>query len=78
MGVNVRCEVCNKFIRHVEFEDLSSIQTDEICSDCSKKIGELYLDFDSSIAKFRAEMEKLFLECRAELSDKIKKGAKWT
>ena len=76
MGVNVRCEVCNKFIRHVEFKDLSSIQTDEICDDCSKKINKLYADFDSSIAKFKTEMEKLFLECRAELSDRIKKGVK--
>jgi len=59
MGVNVRCEVCGTFIRRVETKDIGSIQTDEICDECDKKIKAIYMDFEETVAKFKIALNTL-------------------
>ena len=59
MGVNVRCEVCGKFIRRVEIGNIGSIQTDEICDECDKQIRIIYQEYKECIKKYNAALTKL-------------------
>jgi len=67
MGVNVRCEVCSKFIRRVETKDIGSIQTDEICDNCGKRISETYGDLRDGLTKFRRSLNILNVESLATI-----------
>ena len=66
MGVNVRCEVCGKFIRRVEIKYITSIKEDEICDDCDKKVREIHKDFEENIAKFKGKLGELNIKSKKE------------
>jgi len=59
MGVNVRCEVCGRFIRRVEVKYLDSIKEDEICDDCDTKLRKLHANFEKSVEKFKQKLGEL-------------------
>jgi len=57
--VNVRCEVCGRFIRRVEVKYLDSIKEDEICDDCDTKLRKLHANFEKSVEKFKQKLGEL-------------------
>lgn len=67
MGVDLRCEICNCFIRRVEVADITSITKDELCSDCDAKIKEVYAEFEDSVLKFKKSLDALNVDLSKEL-----------
>jgi len=59
MGVDVRCEVCNKLVRHVEVKNIHTIKDVEVCDECDKVVRKIYNDFEQSIEKFKHALETL-------------------
>ena len=57
--MNVRCEVCDRFIRRVEVKYLDSIKEDEICDDCDTKLRKLHANFEKSVEKFKQKLGEL-------------------
>ena len=57
--MNVRCEVCGRFIRRVEVKYLDSIKEDEICDDCDTKLRKLHANFEKSVEKFKQKLGEL-------------------
>ena len=57
MAVKVFCSACDAFIKDVDIQELQKLTGKEKCTDCGKKIQELYQFLDARIAKFNTDIE---------------------
>lgn len=68
MAVKTFCNICERFIKDIDAPNTQKLTGKEICEDCGKKVGEAQAFLDTSISKYKADLERLLTETKKKFN----------
>ena len=64
MAIDIKCSVCEKFIKEANDEDIQRLTGKEVCTDCGNKATEVNNFVDSKITKYIDDLEKMLSDAK--------------